>query len=357
MHPCESEKKVHQPLRIFLMRVGSILAYIIITALSGFGAAQAESEGLGPLPTRNFQPIQLLVLGMPGDRAAVLKKGTLDIRAETAITNAIFNEETNPPFFALTRATIKFETLRAGLFLRYGLTDRLEVGIEVPALYRYAGILNGLITATERAAARVTSTREALRQTDFAFNVSRDGRTLFAGGDQELGLGDITLISKYQLLTQSGRSPAVSLRLAVKVPSGDDQRFFGSGHADVGIGLAIEKALAARWILYANVNGVFPTGQISGLSLYPVVSGIAALEYQWSPRASFVGQFDYYSSPFRNTGIKLLDRGVTEVAVGFNYLLRDHLLWQIYGIENVDLVTGAAADFTVSTAITYRFPH
>ena len=331
------------------------LGLLAVSLLTPAHSAHGEVEGFGPFPARNFQPLQLLVLGMPGDRAAVLKKGRLDVRVDMAVTNSIFNEQTNPPAFALVRATMKFETLRSGVFLRYGLTDRLEVGIEVPALYRYPGVLNGLITATERAVAEMTRTRESLRETGFAFHVSKDGRTLFAGGDHELGLGDITLSSKYLMLTQSRRMPAVSLRLAVKVPSGDERRFFGSGHTDVGVGLAVEKALTPKWILYGNVNGVFPTGHISGLTLHPAVSGIAAAEYIWSPNFSLIGQFDYYSSVYRNTGIKLLDRGVTEVALGFNYRLRGNLLWQVYGVENVDFITGGAADFTLSTVLTYRF--
>ncbi|HJU06650.1 MAG TPA: DUF3187 family protein [Nitrospiraceae bacterium] len=336
------------------VRVG-FLATAIAWLIGTGGIARAEVAGFGPLPVRNFQPLQLLVLGMPGDRAAVLRKGMLDVRVDMAVTNAIFNEATNPPAFALVRAMVKFETLRTGVFLRYGLTDRLEVGLEVPALYRYPGILNGLITATERAAAQITSTRESLRGTEFAFAVSKDGRTLFAGGDHQLGQGDTTLISKYQMLLQTERIPAVSLRVAVKVPTGDAARFFGSGHTDFGVGLAIEKTVSRSVVLYGNVNGVFPTGHISGLALHPVVSGIAAAEYLWSPALSFIGQFDYYSSTYSNTGIKLLDRGVTEVALGFNYRLRNNLLWQVYGIENVDFITGGAADFTLSTVLTYRF--
>jgi hypothetical protein len=228
--------------------------------------------------------------------------------------------------------------------------------MEVPALYRYPGAMEGAITATERAFARMTGTREGLRNTGYAFNVSRNGQTLFAGSGHALGLGDITLIGKYQILTQNQQIPAVSLRLAVKVPSGDDARFFGSGHPDVGIGLAVEKAIASDWILYSNVNGIFPTGTIAGLKLGPVFSGLAAVEYLWSPAFSLVAQFDYYSSPFDNTGVKLLDRGVTEVAAGFNYRLRHNLLWQVYGVENLDFVGGGAADFTISTVLTYRFP-
>ncbi len=330
-------------------RQAARLMAALIVLISARGA-EAGSEGFGPVPVRNFQPFQLLILGMPGDRATVIEKRALDVRVEMASTSTVFREETGR-----VSATMKFETLRSGLFFRYGLTDRLEVGMEVPVLYRYRGFLGGVITATERATTGLSPARNALKGTGFAYNLSRDGQTLFSGGEGELGLGDITLSGKYQFLSQSRESPSVALRVAVKVPSGDDRRFFGSGHADAGLGLAVEKAVAARWILYGNLNGIFPTGKVAGLALDPAMSGIAAVEYLWSPAVSFVAQFDYYSSPFRNTGTRILDRGVTEATVGFNYRLRKNFLWQVYGIENLDFITGSAADFTLSTLVTYRF--
>jgi len=85
------------------------------------------------------------------------------------------------------------------------------------------------------------------------------------------------------------------------------------------------------------------------------MSALAALEYLWTRDFSLVAQFDYYSSPFHGTGSPILDRGVTEVAAGFNYRLRSHMLWQVYGVESVDFITGGAADFTLATVVTYRF--
>lgn len=312
------------------------------------GGAKAGAEGYGPFPVRNFQPIQLMVLGMFGDRASVIPKGALDVRVELAETSTAFDQRTPS-----VTTTMKFEQLRSGLFLRYGLADRLEVGIEIPALYRYEGFLDGAIKAVERATSGLSPVRRS--NTGFAYNVTKDGRTLFSGENETLGLGDITLFGKYQMLSESEKHPAVSLRLAVKAPSGDSGRFFGSGHADVGIGLAVEKMVAAHWILYGNLNGIFPTGSISGLTLQPAMSGIMAAEYLWSPAVSLVAQFDYYSSPFHETGVLVLDRGVTEVAAGFNYRLRNNLLWQVYGVENLDLIREGAADFTLSTVVTYRF--
>lgn len=51
-----------------------------------------SAESFGPFPVRNFQPIFQLVLGMPGDRAAVLKRGALDLRVELANTVNVFSE-------------------------------------------------------------------------------------------------------------------------------------------------------------------------------------------------------------------------------------------------------------------------
>jgi hypothetical protein len=250
---------------------------------------------------------------------------------------------------------MSFETLRSGLFFRYGLTDKLEVGMEIPALYRSQGFLAGVIKTTERATTGEAPARKTLANSGFIYDFKKNGQTLFSGQKGDAGLGDITLSGKYRLLAEDDRHPTVSARVALKVPSGDSGRFFGSGHADLGIGLAVEKTFFERWVAYANANGIFPTGQVAGFSLQPAMSGLAAVEYLWTKDFSLVAQFDYYSSPFRNTGSPILDRGVTEVAAGFNYRLREHLLWQVYGVENLDFITDSAADFTLATVVTYRF--
>jgi len=176
-----------------------------------------------------------------------------------------------------------------------------------------------------------------------------------SGGPGAMGLGDTTLMSKYQLLTEGAATPAVSLRGAVKLPTGDQSDFFGSGSPDFGLGLAVEKLVAGRWMLYGNVTGVVPTGTIAGLGLRPTVSGLAAIEYLWSENLSITAHVDYYSSPFHGTGANAFDQGVAESVLGFSYRVAPHFLWQVYAVENLDFITGSAADFTVSTVFTYRF--
>jgi len=333
-------------LRLVVYRV--VFAALLVSL--SFPPALVGAEGFGPFPVRNFQAFQQLVLSLPGDRAAVVKPGTIDVRLELAETASIYNDNTPP-----INVIVKFETLRSGLFLRYGATDKLELGLEVPVLYRYQGFMNGAITATERATTGENPARAAFRNSNFLFNVTRNGQTIMNGGPGAMGLGDTTLMSKYQLLIEGAAMPAVSLRGAVKLPTGDQSAFFGSGSPDFGLGLAAEKLVAGRWLLYANVTGVVPTGTIAGFGLQPTLSGLAAIEYLWSENLSITTHFDYYSSPFSGTGSPVFDQGVTESVLGFSYRVVPRFLWQVYAVENLDFITGSAADFTVSTVLTYRF--
>lgn len=326
------------------------IAFASLVVFSYAGPPRVSAEGFGPFPVRNFHPLQQLVLNMPGDRAAVLKKGTLDVRLELAETATIYREEAPQ-----ASATAKFETLRSGLFLRYGATDKFEVAMEIPALYRYHGFMEGAIKAVERATTGLAPARQGLNQTGYAYDISRGGRQVVSGRQGAVGLGDATLMTKYQILSESSSLPTLSVRAAVKLPTGDEGDLFGSGSPDFGIGLAAGKHLGGRWILYGNINGVFPTGRIAGMPLQPTLSGLAAVEYLWSENLSMTLQFDYYSSPFHGVGLRVLDKGVTEVVAGFNYRVTEHWLWQVYGVENVDFITGSAADFTMATLLTYRF--
>lgn len=308
------------------------------------------AEGFGPFPVRNFNPLQQLVLNMPGDRAAVLSPGTLDVRLELAETAAVYSQIT-----PTASAQMKFETLRNGLFLRYGVTSKLELGLEVPFLYRYTGFMEGAIEGVERATTGLSPARQALGNVNYAYTITRNGQQIVNGTKGALGLGDSTILVKYQLLNETSFMPALSLRTALKLPTGDESEFFGSGSPDVGLGFALEKALGSRWIVYGNLNGVFPTGRIAGLPLYPTVTGIAAAEYLWSDRLSLTLQFDYYTTPFRHVGLEVFDKGTTELAAGVSYLFADHWLGQFYTIENLDFITGGAADFTLALLCTYRF--
>ncbi len=335
-------------------RSGWLVRSVLMGLLLGpsIGAEAAEFYvGQGLAPVRNFQPLQGLSLQMPVDSAMPLKSGELSFRANVAETSTILRETT-----ATGTALLKFGQLRSAVDIRYGTAmENVEVGLELASLYRHSSGLDGLITAVERLVGRPAPIRQQLKKQGFAFSLG-GGNTVLNPPNDAFGLTDIVVHVKTLLVAEGKYAPATSLRVALKVPAGDETRAFGTGVADLGVGLSLQKTVWNRVGLYLNLNEVLPTGHYIGLGLRGYFTSITGVEFMVTPKFSVTGQFDYYQSPFGNTGLKLLDHGVTEAVLAFGYRFTPNLLWQIYGVENLDFIRDSAADFTLGTALTYRIP-
>jgi len=314
------------------------------------------SQRKGPLPVRNFNPVQLLFLCLPTEEAETLPHERSQIRIELAESSVIISETHPDPN---VEAILKFETFRFSFGFRYGFSERLEGGVEIPVLYRDKGVLDPFIISMEKAVSRFSPNRIKFTRGEFGgYSIRRNGETLLSGDRGELGMGDIVLQSKIRVWKEEGQWPTLSFRGAVKLPTGSKSRLFGSGKMDLGLGLALQKTLHPRFVVYLNQNVVFPTGDFlyTGFTLNPISTTVLATEWIWSPKFSWLTQIDFYTSPFHGTGVQALDYGVNELAFGFDYALRPHVLWQLFGIENFNRpYLGAAADFTLLTTMSYRF--
>jgi hypothetical protein len=314
------------------------------------------SQSKGPLPVRNFNPVQLLFLFLSTEEAETLPPGRSQIRIEAAESNVLISETQPDPN---VEAVLKFETFRFAFALRHGFSKRLEGGIEIPVLYRDKGFLDPFIISVEKAVSRFSPKRIKFTRGEFGgYFIRRNGETLLSGERGDLGLGDVVLQGKFLVWREESWWPTLSLRGAVKLPTGSQSRLFGRRKMDLGLGLALQKTLHPRFVVYLNQNVVFPMGRFlyTGFTLNPISTTILAMEWIWSAKFSWLTQIDFYTSPFHGTGVRALDYGVNEVAFGFDYALRPHVLWQLYGIENFNKpYLGAAADFTLLTTVSYRF--
>ncbi|HUK57320.1 MAG TPA: DUF3187 family protein [Nitrospiria bacterium] len=332
-----------------------LLIFCVLWILVPDPISQAEppAEGSGPFPTRNYSPIQLLFLSLPVEKAATVPRGSSELSLGAAESNTIL-VKANPNVDVL----MKFETVRSALQIKHGFTDRFEAGIEVPFYYRNGGFLDPFIIRIEKAFRSLNLNRHLFNDGSFGgFMIKRDGEIILSGGDRQSGLGDVSLNGKYTVLQEGPVQPAMALRGAVKFPTGDFDRAFGSGKTDVGAGLVLQKSMGRRWVFYLNQSVVDPGGRFgtTDLTLHPIYSAALAAEFLFAPSLSIVGQFDYYTTPFRHAGDRLLDQGVAEAVLGFNYRFKPRLLWQLYGIENFADPGGASADFTLGTNITCQF--
>jgi hypothetical protein len=117
-----------------------ILFFFLFCATSAFAKT-------GPIPIRNQMPLYLFYLQMEPDKASVAKQGKLDINAGYTVSNVTVSCFT--PVSSLYDINIDAEVSRMTLDLRYGLSEKLEAGLDVPYLSLSGGYLDEFVEGFE----------------------------------------------------------------------------------------------------------------------------------------------------------------------------------------------------------------
>ena len=311
------------------------------------------SEFVGPAPTRNFQPIQLIFLNLPFESAVTLERGGLALLLQSAEISAISTNEGS------IDATLKFESNRTVLGARYGLFDRWEAGIELPFISRYGGFLDPFIDWVEDVFGAVNGERALFPQNSFGgFVVTRGDTVVFEADEETFQPGDLVFSLKHALRVPRAW-PRLALRGAIKAPTGNAGAVLGSGKPDFGIGVAADYRAFSRLMLYFNLDLIYPVGPITDadLTLNPFVTQSFAAHLALTRRFSAMLHQATYTSPFHGTGASLLDGTVVELGFGFNFAYDPWFGAQILGIQNMSGVA-QSADFTLLLSMVYRpFAH
>ena len=320
----------------------------MLVGLAAWPAIAAEFSGHGPIPTRNFQPIQQIFLNLPFERARTLAAGEVALRLESAESNEV---ATNQEQFD---ALLKFEQNRTVLGATVGLAKGWDVGLDIPFISRFGGFLDPPIDTIEDLFGTSNVERSFFPNNSFAGFYVREhsGRSLFEGPKQQLELGDIWASAKYLALDSEGL-PRLALRGAVKAPSGRAHGVFGSGKPDFGLGFALEHQFLDWLIAYGNFNVIYPLGPITNarLTLNPMVTGGVAGEADLGCGFSFVLQQNTYTSPIHGTGTRLLDGTAVELAAALNWAY-EPVVVQLSMIDNISPVA-TSADFTLMLRLTW----
>jgi hypothetical protein len=330
------------------MRLSATTSLALLLCATVALAADEEFSGYGPLPARNFQPIQLIFLNLPFERARVQAPGHFELHLESAESNEIATNQGG------IDATLKFETNRTVLGGSLGVGHGCEVGLDVPMISRFGGFLDPILDSVEQLFGNFNPERKLFPNNSFGgFHVQRGDVTLFDGKDQSFNLGDMWMSGKYEAWQREGW-PLLSLRAAIKFPTGRAGGVYGSGQPDFGLGLAAEHRLLPWLMTYANLALIYPVGPITDgdLTLNPMVTQGVAFEARLLHPLSLLLQQELYTSPMHGNGTGLLDGTVVELCGGFN-LAVDPLLFQLAIIDNVTGVI-TAADFTMLLRMTYR---
>lgn len=297
----------------------------------------------GPIRVRNLFPLNLPFLGFLPDEQMFLPAGHLlagftSSQSNTfARTDSITEGRTEGVRIPFREADfdkviadnpgkdqffLDMEIFRVNFLFTYGLTQDLQLDVEVPFLHIGGGVQDGLIENFHNNLGLGQAGRDTFPRGETTLALFLDGKKVFLSDFSFSGLGDVVVSVKWPIYEGAEGStflPKIDARVAVKLPTGDADKLLGSGHADYGIGIG-SSILFGRGCLHLNLGAIFPGDWdlVPGLDPDPIYSILVAWEFLLgrNPHISYLIQDRVNTSPFRTSSDTELAELAHEISFG-----------------------------------------
>jgi len=275
--------------QIRVLLTGCLLAGVWPTA-----DAQVDS----PLRTRNLNP-PVAIFALPGWQPRT--EGTV-----AGVTTEFANH------YRLSRRGQDFllldgETLRLNLFAEKSLGPVWSVGFELPLIRQYGGILDDVVDAWHAGFNLPDGGRNRRPEDVFEFRFGSGNDSMIDATRPQSVVGDATLTAARRF----GSRGLNTLRIAAKLPTGDEALLAGSGAADLAVSVLRNRAFALRRrdaALFLGAGAVLPgTPDLIRLPAEDVVlAGLAGGAMSIRERLGVKVQIEihtpFYDSPLEEIG-------------------------------------------------------
>ena len=291
---------------------GFLAAFVIAT---GTSLDAQERVGVGdawraPLRARNQLPTALFFAHLPPDRATVLAPGTMVWRFDLDYSNILRRSNGGRELLSLDA-----EYLRADLGANFGLPGEFELGVSLPGYAYTGGVLDPVIDGFHRLLGLAATVRSRTTRGQLRYLYRRDDTVFFEGNEPASSIGDVSFELKRQMV-RSGPY-AVALRGIVKLPSGSTEQLSGSGAADYGVGVAIDR-LGSRVGFFLNANHYF-LGSTGALPARDYSSAMAGVDIRIRPRLLVNAQVDWMT-PFLDSDLTEMQGLASQISFGMRFL-------------------------------------
>lgn len=233
------------------------------------------------------------------------------------------------------RTSIDLESTFFYLRYNYGLTERIEVGVQAGALSYNSGVMDGFINSYH-ALIGVKTGKELVPNNEYKYSIT-DSYGAPLSSPPRTGLSDTILSGKWNLKSSPENGWSFALVGLLKVPTGMVRYDMGSGRVDGSLGIAV-KYRYNKWSGYWNLYGVGVSNPFrdSEISLRSFVSSTLTLEYRFHPRWSFLLQTDGKSSAF-SSFTPFLSRPSVLISGGLNWKIRKTSVLQLTFTEDITI--------------------
>ncbi|MFO7558382.1 MAG: DUF3187 family protein [Desulfobacterales bacterium] len=334
-----------KPLKTFL----NLLA---MTAVLTLYAIPGLSETVkGPLRTRNQFPPFLMFLSPLPESPATLSKNELKVSPAVDYSSVFINE-----YSENWDVLIDMELTVVDLLVEYGVTNKLTLSVQPLLVSMNKGFLDSSLETYHDAFNFPNYGRENRPKNEFGYAISYRNQKWFDGKPGGLHIADSLISAKYSMLEGSRSLPVnASMLYTLKIPVGDADSGFGSGHFDHGLFL-LTQTVVHPVIIYANAGYIFlsdPDTKEADIDVNNIPSLFGGLEYSYSEKLSLIAQINYFASPFNDSDFSQFDNGSVELDLGFVYHFSQKTRFEFAFAE--DLAQSGVPDFNVHLRVSYVF--
>lgn len=293
---------------------------LIIGLLVWPWAATAEQGVTQGVPLRNQNPF-LQIFGLPPFQSA---KPAADGETKYDISFDLVNHADNGDN-ALEDLVLDGESYFLTLSLRRGVTERLELGIDVPLVGHAGGFLDNAIENWHDLLG-LSNSKRRVPSNQLGFRYSGVGNNRYELNSSTFGIGDIQLSAAMPIRRPNESSSlSVAVRSSVKLPTGDADELRGSGATDFSLGLHAsgEHVLWKRDLDISGFAGVLFLGDgdvLTDIQRNTIPYGGVAAAWWITERFGITSQL-YAQGEYFDSDLDELGGSTLQLAVGFDYRL------------------------------------
>ena len=201
------------------------LTFIIIFCLLKIGHAVE----LTPFSVRNLSPTALVHGLAIAESSKVLSPGEkMGQFSFDLVNNATSNQSLNETII------LDGETYIGTLSIRYGLSEQIQVGIDIPYIQHANGFLDSFISDWHDFFGLPNGDRDRFPDDQLNY-FGKDGKEGFKVNSEDGGFGDLRANLVYELF--SGKSASYAIQFSIKAPTGNAEKLTGSEAWDTSLAL------------------------------------------------------------------------------------------------------------------------
>jgi len=328
---------------------------LFLFLLCSAGVAAATDMEITPFSTFNQSPL-IQIYGLPHDTSAeILTPGTFRVSMNQDLSsNYTVSSSTNE------HITLDGETYRLAFVARYGIAPRWEAGVEIPYLILGGGFLDSFVIDWHNAFGLPQGGRENAPKGRLLYSYRKDGIQKLLMDSSGSGIGDISLTGGFRLydVGGTGRHDRLSIKGAIKLPTGDSAHLRGSGGTDVMLQLCGSMINYSEWGslgLYGSIGGLAMSGSDVLRDQHNPFAGVGSLGIGWGPASwiSFKVQLNGSTPMYHGSSLDELSKSPLLLITGGSLRLPGEYLLDIGVAEDVAVAT--APDVSFHLGLSKRF--